>query len=184
MAKKKVSRQSKKKKTSVQIMEETFVMVSLSFVFGTMFAAGFLWFVINQLTIEKDYEENSSNTEAEINLEKDHIDTTNVTENDYNLIDYAKKLESKTLEYCSGSTLDTESDVIPICPDTLDSLIPDFIASAEEVGGDLSVFKYYSSETEFEINVKLSDDASGYMETDGGNSDYMYEVGTDLSLLK
>ncbi len=185
MAKKKVTSKSKKaKKTSTQLMQETFVMVAFSFIGGTALSAGFLWFVGTQLYTPAGSVNNSALEEEESMLENVHYDSSEVTQEDYDLIDYLVLIESALGEYCSGANLDPDATVEPRCPTNLEELIPDYIENEEDVGGDLNVFTYAFEGQEFEIDVKLGNGSKEIMENDGGDNDLMYELGTKLTLIK
>lgn len=187
MEKEKVTPKLKKtKKTSVQIMEETFVMVAFAFIFGTLLSGAFLWFVTQDISknAQADYEQEIEEDEEKIVLENEHYDSSGVTDEDYQLVDYLVELESALGKFCSGANLEPDSEVEPRCPERLEGLIPELIENIDMVGGDLSIFKYAYDKQEFEINVKLSDGAREKMSMDGGNNDGYYELGTDLKLLK
>ena len=174
----------KQKRSSKQIMAETFVLVSFSFVGGTFLAGGFLWFLTQEVITSGGHGLNQESAVIVNEVEKD-IEVEVVVENDsrldlvedsaLDLEEYAIRLEDAVSIYIS----DNED----LLPESLEILFPEYIESIDEVGGDLTAFEYIAESDVFEINVSLGESAIVLMEDDGGNNDNLFELGTDLTLL-
>lgn len=170
-------------KSSARVMEETFVMVAFSFIFGTLLSGAFLWVLSGEL-MESKIVDSKLDVRENIPVENKHYDLSDMTEDDYELMDYASELEAAIVEYCSGANLSGDTQDAPLCPEDLEMLVPDYLESVDEIGGDWDVFLYAQDEEEFELAVQLGNGAKEIMENDGGNNEDYYELGTDLTLLK
>jgi len=53
-------------KSSLQIMEETFVLVVFSFIIGTLLAVGLFWLITMQLTYNGEQEDDEESVEIEL----------------------------------------------------------------------------------------------------------------------
>jgi len=53
-------------KSSLQIMEETFVLVVFSFIIGTLLAVGLFWLITNQFTYNGEQEVDEESVEIEL----------------------------------------------------------------------------------------------------------------------